>query len=175
MQPSSQVIEGSSDKGQSVKSAARYSELEQQLLQSFAQRGGGFGIPLLPGKEVLSMDLLEDFMGRNLILETVPHPHNINIGVSTGKSSNGQDDIKMSVPATSMGDDQASQPLTIPSTWTPDVGQGRDMDKVVVSSIIVALRNVKLNISVFLLLVRVTGALAILFSRTKKGSLVSAR
>jgi hypothetical protein len=74
-----------------------------------------------------------------------------------------------------MGDDQASQPLTIPSTWTPDVGQGRDMDKVVVSSIIVALRNVKLNISVFLLLVRVTGALAILFSRTKKGSLVSAR
>ena len=174
MQPSSQVIEGSSDEGESVKSAARYSELEQQLLQSFAQRGGGFGIPLLPGKEVLSMDLLEDFMGRNLILETVPHPNNLSIGGSTGKSSNGQDNAKMSVPATSMEDDQASQTLTIPSTWASDVGQGRDMDKVVVSSIIVALRKMKLDISVFLLFVRVTGALAILFSRTKKGSLVSA-
>lgn len=133
MQSSSPVIDGVSEEGDEVKSAARYSELEQQLLQSFAQRGGGFGIPLLPGKEALSMDLLEDFMGRNLMLETVPHPNNLSIGTNTGKISNDQDGSMTSAPATSVGDDQASQSITIPSTWTSDVGQGRDMDKVVVS------------------------------------------
>lgn len=111
----------------------RYRELEQQLLQSFVQRGGGFGIPLLPGNEVLSLDLLEDFMGQNLLLESVPHPNNLSIGLGTSKVSGGHDNVTVPSGPASMADDEAGQTVTIPSTWTSEVGQGRDMDKVVVS------------------------------------------
>ena len=131
---SSQVASGAQEEQDSGQVADQYRELEQQLLQSFVQRGGGFGIPLLPGSDVLSLDLLEDFMGQNLLLESVPHPNNLSIGgASASKISSGHENVTMPSGPALEGEDDAVQTVTIPSTWTLDVGQGRDMDKVVVS------------------------------------------
>ena len=155
---SSQVASGALEEKDPGQFTDRYRELEQQLLQSFVQRGGGFGIPLLPGNEVLSLDLLEDFMGQNLLLESIPHPNNLSIGTSASKISSGHDNVTVSSGPASVGDDEAGQTVTIPSTWTPEVGQGRDMDKVVVSCSQFLKRRCNLMILPFVVL---TGLLAL--------------
>ena len=118
------ITDGEGDSSQ----LQRYRNLQQQLLQSFLRRGGGVGPQV--SLHVLALDLLEDFMGLDLVLETRHNPN--------GGDDNVQDAHD---PMQQTGSEPS---FSVSSSWVPEIGEGREVDKLVVRE----LQPIKITINI---------------------------